>query len=193
MNANPLAGRGYILEQDFFNRLQAQQLARIREESRREKISRELGDELAIDDAPLLDSLIELGIRSDIAAAFEALPLVEVAWADGDVDYEERWRVLELATAVGLELGRPAHAQLELWLRERPEEDLFDAWYEFAASALATPASAARSRRILEGALEVASVAGGMLGFWKVSNSERAVIDRIRRALSGSTPPAGLN
>jgi tellurite resistance protein len=193
MEANPLARRGYLLEEDYFNRLQAQQLSALRDASRRQRVRRELAEELRIEDGPLLDSLIELEITPDTAAAFEALPLVEVAWADGDVDPQERRQVLALATAVGLELGRPAHAQLELWLKRRPDTELLEAWYEFAGSGLASRASASRARRILDGALEVARVAGGVLGFRPVSSSERAAIDRIRQALGGAIPAAGPN
>jgi tellurite resistance protein len=193
MKTNPLSERGYALEEVYCSKLQTQQLARIREESRREELLRTLGAELAIDDSRFLDSLIELGITADTAAAFEALPLVEVAWADGEIDSQERWRVLALATAFGLELGRPAHAQLELWLRQKPEEELFEAWYEFAAIGLAGPGPAARVRRVPEGALEVANASGGLLGFWTISGSERAAIDRIRGALGEPRPSAEPN
>jgi hypothetical protein len=94
---------------------------------------------------------------------------------------------------VGLELGRPAHAQLELWLKRRPEKELLEAWYEFAGSGLANRASASRARRIIEGSLEVARVAGGVLGFRPVSSSERAAIDRIRQVLGDPAPSACPN
>jgi tellurite resistance protein len=165
----------------------------LREESKREEMRRELGAELGIKDARFLDGLLDLGIRSETAAAFESLPLLEVAWADGEIDSQERWRVLSLVAAFGLELGRPAHAQLELWLRQKPEEKLFEAWYEFAAIGLVGPGPAARVRRVLEGALEVANASGGALGFWTVSGAERAALDRIRGALGQTPPPVKLN
>jgi len=193
MKPNPLGSRGYALEQAFFNKLQEEQLARIRAASRRDEERRELGAELEIEDESLLDSLLDLGVTAGTAAAFEALPLVEVAWADGDVDSQERWRVLTLVTAFGLELGRCAHAQLELWLTRRPEQELFDAWYRFATGGLAGLAAASRARRVLEGAVEVAKAAGGVLGFWTVSSSERSAIDRIARALVSPSPHPDLN
>ena len=193
MRANPIGSRGYLLEQAFFNKLQEEQLERIRVENRRDEERRELGAELEIEDGSLLDSLLDRGVTAATAAAFEALPLVEVAWADGDVDSQERWRILTLATAFGLELGRPAHAQLELWLTRRPEQELFDAWYRFATGGLAGPAAASRARRVLEGAVEVAEAAGGVLGLWTVSSSERSAIDRIGRALDSPSPHPDLN
>jgi tellurite resistance protein len=190
MKPNPLSERGYALEEAYFSKLQTEQLARMREESHREKLRRKLAAELGIEEDRFLDALLELGITPDIAAAFESLPLVEVAWADGEIDSQERRRVLALATTFGLDLGRPAHAQLELWLRHKPEKELFEAWYEFAAIVSASPGSAAGVRRVLEGALEVASASGGVLGFWTVCSSERAAIDRIRGTLGDTRPSA---
>lgn len=143
----------------------------------------DLAHKLDCPEGAWLDALLALGITPDTAPAFEALPLVEVAWSDGSVDTEERWRVLASATAAGLELGRPAHAQLELWLEDRPAQALFDAWYAFAAQALAGPCAAPRARRVIEAAREVAVAAGGIFGLGAVSRPERAVVSHIRETL----------
>jgi hypothetical protein len=144
----------------------------------------DLATELECEEGPWLDTLLELGITPDTAPAFEALPLVEVAWSDGAVDGEERWRVLAASTAFGLELGRPAHAQLELWLVDRPAEALFDAWHAFAARALVGHLAGSRARRLMEAAREVAAAAGGFLGVGAVSGAERAVVSRIGETLA---------
>ena len=192
MEPDPLRTRGIALEEAHGRLVEAGQLQRRRARGSRQALRAQLGAELEIDvDTFLIDELIELGITPDTAPAFEALPLVEVAWADGDIDTEERWRVLAVATAFGLELGRPAHAQLELWLTRRPGEELFEAWHRFAGQALAAPAAAARARRLLEGAEEVARAAGGLLGRGAICDSERAVIACIRMALGrGPTAPS---
>lgn len=135
---------------------------------------------LGLSDAARGEALLALGITAETAPAFEALPLVEVAWADGGVDEEERWRVLEAATRLGLELGRPAHGLLEAWLERRPPAALFAAWHEFARHA---PAQA----RLLEAVERVAAAAGGVLGFRVVSRAERRAIDGIRGSLAGES------
>jgi hypothetical protein len=78
-------------------------------------------------------------------------------------------------------------------MKSKPAKELFEAWHRFAASGIASPASAARALRILEGTFEVARVAGGVLGFRTISSAERAAIDRIRQALSGSHAAARPN
>ena len=190
MESNPLRERGLASEEAYVRQIETERLRRLRVTSARERLRAELGAELGIEDDALLARLIELGITPDTAPAFEALPLVEVAWADGEVDAEERWRVLTGATAFGLELGRPAHAQLELWLTRRPNQELFEAWYAFAAEVLALPESAQRARRVLEGARDVAMATGGLLGGGRVSRAERAVIGRINQALANAPGPA---
>lgn len=182
-NPNPLRERGRSLEDGHFRKLDEERLARCRDERRREAIRRELGAELEIEDAALLDRLIDLGVTPDTAAAFEALPLLEVAWADGDVDAEEGWKVLAAATAFGLELGRPAHAQLELWARRKPRNELFEAWHFVALRRQFVERINRHARRVLEGAYEVAEATGGVLGFWPVSRVERTAIERIRATL----------
>jgi tellurite resistance protein len=152
----------------------------------RERLRAELAAELAIENHALLEALIELGITPETAPAFEALPLVEVAWADGDVAAEERWRVLAGATAFGLELGRPAHAQLELWLARRPPQELLDAWHVFAALGPKVRRADPRARRVLKEAHEVAAAAGGLFGLGSVSGSERTAVARICEALGGN-------
>ncbi len=149
----------------------------------RDQLCAELAVELGIDDLALVETLIELGVTPETAPAFEALPLVEVAWADGEVDEEERWRLLAAATAFGLEVGRPAHAQLELWITRPPAPELLDAWRAFASRGLTTRGAAPRARRVLEDAFAVAAASGGLLGFGAVSSNERAAIARIREAL----------
>jgi hypothetical protein len=129
------------------------------------------------------ERLLALGLDAETAPAFAALALVEVAWADGEVDEEERWRVLEAATRLGVELGRPAHALLERWLERPPGEDWLRAWHEFAAAGAS--GGTQDVRRLLDAAEAVADSAGGVLGFHRVSRRERRVLGAIRKSLAG--------
>ena len=186
MEANPLRTRGNALEDAYIRRIETERLRSSRAQLGRKALRANLGEELEITEVALLDHLIDLDITPETAAAFEALPLVEVAWAEGDVDAEERWRVLGIATAFGLELGSSAHAQLELWLKRRPAQDLYDAWYRFAEGRFSTPDAADRARRVFEGSREVAIAAGGLFGFGAVSGAEREALAHIRQALDGA-------
>jgi len=126
VEANPIAANAYRTQKEYSQRrerLAKRALARSRKAERMR-----LGEALGLPHASDAEALLALGITAENAAAFEALPLVEVAWADGRIDEEERWRLLEVATRLGVEFGRPAHALLESWLERRPAPQLFGAW-----------------------------------------------------------------
>jgi hypothetical protein len=144
-----------------------------------------LAEALETRDLDRAHRLIELGITAETLPAFEALPFVAVAWADGHVDREERWCVLEEATAFGLELGSPAHALLESWLAKPPRPALLDAWALHAAGVYgdARGPAALQRRRLLLGMDRVASAAGGLLGLRAVSGAERRAIARLSEVL----------
>jgi hypothetical protein len=182
-NATPFSTRGRGSEEDYFRRLEAERAEARRCADERAGEVAALAAALGLADASRAEALTAFGIRADNAAAFAVLPLVEVAWADGRVDPDERWRVLEAATRHGVELGRPAHALLESWLERRPADALFRAWHRHAAEDGAP--GAAQSRALVESAASVASAAGGLLGFGPISRSERSALAGIERSLAG--------
>ncbi len=188
MESHPARAPERALEEIWVRQTGSAERRRESREGGADRPRRELARELGVREGSLLDRLMALGVSAETAPSFEAIPLVEVAWADGTVMAEERWRVLARATAFGLELGGPAHAQLELWLRRRPERALFEAWETLARRRRAAPATAAQARALLAGAEDVAEAAGGVLGFAMVSGAERAVLGRIRHALGPHVP-----
>jgi hypothetical protein len=167
-----------LAEDTYFDRLERERRAARERAERRAAERRRLAEGLRLADESRAEALFALGITAETAPAFEALPLVEVAWADGGVGEEERWHLLEAATRLGFELGRPAHALLESWLVRRPEPELFAAWHEWARLA------PDQARLLLEAAERVAAAAGGVLGFGTVSRAERRAIDGIHDSLA---------
>jgi tellurite resistance protein len=183
MEANPLHRRGQASEESYFRQIEAEKLQRLRSDQARAALREDLESKLGTGDAALVDRLIDLGIDRDTVEALEALPLVDVAWADGGVDDKERARVLVLAEQLGLGPDTPAHALVEGWLTRRPEPVLAETWYRLAARPEGLRSGPERAHLVLEGAHEVAMASGGLLGFGGVSKAERAVLERIARAL----------
>src|SRR5262245_42708019 len=64
-------------------------------------------------------------------AALGRIPIVEVAWADGEMDERERDAILVGAESVGIEPGSPSHGLLRIWTEDEPAPDLLVAWREF--------------------------------------------------------------
>src|SRR6185436_4385506 len=79
------------------------------------------------DDA-VLDQLVALGLRSNTIAALSLVPLIQVAWADGAIQDNERTAILQGAHGKGLEEGSDGYELLQRWLERQPGDELFTAW-----------------------------------------------------------------
>jgi len=139
-----------------------------------------------IDDKGLLQDLLAAGIRPETFACLALLPLVEVAWADGDISRRERDAVMQAAATHGIESGSAAGALLDHWLATRPEVKMVDAWKEYIA-ALASRLPPDRSKKLAEEILgrarSIAATSGGILGLGaKVSVSEQFALDELEHA-----------
>src|SRR3954468_6960514 len=78
------------------------------------------------DDA-VLDKLVGLGLRANTIAALSLVPLIQVAWADGTVQDNERTAILQGAHGRGLEQGSAGYELLQSWLKKQPGGELLDA------------------------------------------------------------------
>ena len=81
-----------------------------------------------ITDRAVLKLLADLEVSSSVVAALALVPLVEVAWADGELAPEERASVLKASAEQGIRPGTRAHGLLSTWLEHRPTKTLFEAW-----------------------------------------------------------------
>ena len=77
-----------------------------------------------ITDEATLRRLAGLGIRAETLAALTMIPIVEVAWADGEMDERERDAILGGAESVGIEPGSPSYGLLRIWTEDAPAPDL---------------------------------------------------------------------
>jgi len=136
----------------------------------------------------VLGRLLDLGVGGDTLAALSLVPLVEVAWADGNVDAREREAILAAAAASGLAREGAGGRLLDGWLARAPGSDMLDAWRDYVAGVCATLSGDEKrtfKQELLGRARAVAEAAGGFLGLGdKVSDSERAVLEDLERAFS---------
>jgi hypothetical protein len=186
-----LPGFGKKLEDAFFlkedRKLVERQQALSRLSETKESLSRVSG----IKDDRILQRLVDLEIHPHIVASLAAIPLVEVAWADGRVDERERRAVLAAAESEGIRPGDVEYELLEVWLDRKPEPRLLEAWKHYIEGLCALLAPEERSAlkgALLEHASNVARASGGLLGLGsKISPSEAAML----RTLEGSFDPRG--
>ena len=114
------------------------------------------------------------------------VPLVEVAWADGEVSPKEREAILDAAAGRGVEKGSTTCELLENWLQRQHGGELLQTWKRYVkaiARQLDADKLQAVKERVLGEARAVAEAAGGILGLgFKVSASEEKVLADLESA-----------
>ncbi|HEU4368414.1 MAG TPA: hypothetical protein VFV05_09335 [Methylomirabilota bacterium] len=183
-----LRDRGRSLEDEFFRREDQRLLARLNELKAAETTREALAKAAGITKPAVLDALVKAGIRAETVAALSIVPLVEVAWADGTLDPNERRAVLDRAGDSGIARGSVEHGLLEAWLDRRPDPRLLDAWTHLVRGLCDQlgPEEAARLKAgLLERARAVAKASGGVFGLGsKVSSKEAAMLALLEAAFA---------
>jgi hypothetical protein len=178
-----LRDRGRSLEEEFFRREDQRLIKRLAELKAVDTTREALAKASGISTPAVLDQLVQLGLRAETVAALSVVPLVEVAWADGELDTKERRAIVEHAD---IARESTAGALLEAWLDRRPDPNLLTAWTQMVQamhSQLAPDAAARLKTSLLERARAVAAASGGMFGVGsKVSRAEAEMLARLEAA-----------
>jgi hypothetical protein len=152
---------------DAFYRGDAEALREHLELEGEEKAARaSLAAATGISDPGVVAELAGLGIRVETLAALALIPLIHVAWADGEMEERERDAILDACMAIGSDKDSTSYRLLEIWTLEEPPPDLTNAWraYIAALSAQLSRSEAGRLETNLLGrAREVAAAAGSSL------------------------------
>jgi len=180
-----LEERGRALENQFYEKENQEKLAAMKQKLDSQRTKDELRKASGMSDDAVLDQLVALGLRANTIAALSLVPLIQVAWADGAIQDNERTAILQGAHGKGLEEGSDGYELLQSWLKRRPGDELFAAWEAYIKS-LAAQLNDEQNRllrnQIVGFAKLVATAAGGILGFGKVSATEEKVLTRIEAA-----------
>ena len=181
--------RRRALEAAFFQQRERDLVEELRAAARSEEAIGALRLASGIGDEKLLSRLVSLGVTAEALVALRLVPLVRVAWADGDVAPGERTAVLQAAVEEGVDESGAALALLEQWLDEAPPQALSDAWTEYV-QALAEEHEYDELESLedvtLVWARRVASAAGGFLGVGGISSVEEEALDGLSQALNVS-------
>ena len=181
-----LGDRRKSLEDEFFSKENQRLLDALRKKEAAEARKDALSAASGIDNADVLDQLDQHDIEPQTVAALAVVPLVVVAWADGQLEEKERLAVIAGAEAAGIQVGSPSHVLLGSWLEQPPADRLLEVWKDYVAALCETldrSAVQVLKKDILDRARGVAAAAGGFLGFGsKVSDVERAVLDELEAA-----------
>jgi hypothetical protein len=188
--------REKAMEEAYFRQEDAKLLKKLHEKAQLDEIALALGEKLQVDNPDLLMRVRQAGVSLDTAPALFLAPLVQVAWAGGSVTRAEHHAVLRLARGRGIEPASPAYAQLEDWLKHRPDDVLFETAVEvikYGFSVLPPNEREERITAVVHACHEVAEASGSTLGFVlglknvmglkSVDDSEASMLDLIATTL----------
>jgi hypothetical protein len=187
-NDDALQQRGRVLEDAFFAKRDRELVEAIKRKLTAEDNERALAAAIGINNEEAVKTIARLHTGVEVIAATALLPLVEVAWCDGDVSPQEQAAVLKGAAEMGVAEQSPLYQMLQGWLDRRPTREAVAAWKEYVRALCATLDVETKNKLksgVLGRAEGVAQAAGGILGFGKkVSPSERACLDELAAAFS---------
>ncbi|NCG17974.1 MAG: FHA domain-containing protein [Rhodobacterales bacterium] len=139
-----------------------------------------------MNDADTLKLLAKLGIDDLSYQVLPLLPLIQVAWADGEIQPAERALILSVAKEK-FGAGAEAMRAIKNWLHSAPNPTTLRRG-RLALQALAKGSGDMALGEevignVLDLAVDVAQAAGGLWGFRAITNDERAVLDDLATAL----------
>lgn len=183
------AERGRSLEEEYFHRKEREIIEKMRVRAAADEQRKRLGQETGVGDDDVLRDLQDLGYTPETVMLLHLVPLIQTAWAEGGVTQKERDLIVKAARSRGIAAGSPADQQLDLWLAQRPSEELFEKTLRAIRTILhAQPADAraASEKDLLSLASAIATASGGIVGFHAVSEEERQILAHISEELKKS-------
>jgi len=184
MFTESLRQREIALENEFFFRVDQRLLADIRADFERMATKAALQAASGINDNRLLDELLSTKVTPLTLSAVSLIPVVLIAWADGQVDAKEREAILKVAMEEGVNNASPALNLLESWLDHQPSPELAASWWHYityVCHSLTTEARSVWLNHLIDQAKVVAKASGGFLGIGAISAEERRIIESLEQ------------
>jgi len=178
-----VSSRARSKEDEYFLRAEADLLERVRARMAKEAERRALGEYHGVQDEEVLKAFEEAGYDRETVQVLHLVPILQVAWIDGEVSAAERAEILKIAAARNVVDGTPGHAKLLSWLDAPPPPQFFERTMEIISRLLELFPEEKRvslQSDVMTASLAVASASGGFFGFGsKVSTDEKALIERF--------------
>lgn len=189
LKTNPLADIGSAHEDEFFRKENKALLEKMQQKKSASETSEAITHQTGAVAEDLATMLSTKGIQADMLPVLHLVPLLQVAWADGEIQDEERLLLEKAAAERGVTDGHPAYAKFQEWLTKPPSEQVYEGALTFIRLVLASQGSeeAQQTKENLENLTKtVAEVTGGLFGlFANTSSDEASVLASISKKLSG--------
>ncbi len=188
MASDAFENRRKSFEAEYFGRKDAQLVDKLKAVFHRQIDKESVRKATRIQNERLLDNLVALNLSGDLMAAFNLLPLVELAWADGTVDDREVRAILAAAEQEGLVADSKALKLIEFALMHGPNPEAREVWYHYAnelKSTLTAKELTEFREDLLGHARSIAATSGGFMNIaFTISPNEKRILDQIEKALT---------
>ena len=179
-----LAQRGRALEEEYFRKRDRELIDKMRQAAAAEEARGELGRKTGLDDPALLKELQDLGFTPETVVLLPVLPVLEMAWAEGEITPAERSLIVKFARSRGVDEHSAADGQMTEWMARRPDEVVFRGARRLIGAMLSSGSSPGGPLTIDELVAyceEIAAASGGILGLriGSISMEEKALLSRI--------------
>jgi hypothetical protein len=175
-------------EAEYFSRKEAHLVNKLKEVFSKKIDKEKVRKATGIKNERLLDNLVTLNVSGELLAAFNLLPLVEVAWADGAVDEREVRALMAALEQQGILPGTPAYSRMEFAIKHGPDPEAKKLWYLYAEelkNSLSARELAEFREDLLDTARTIANISGGLLNIaFTVSPNEQRVLEAVEKALT---------
>lgn len=177
------------LEDAFFAEHDRKLIEKLKDLHKLEETKQNLARVSGIANDAILNKLVELNIRAETVASLAIIPLVEVAWADGEIDEKEKTAILKAVDSTFSSKGGLDRTLVDQWLKQPPPPELLAAWiaYIHGLGKMLTKTELANLEQdILGHAVAVAKATGSFLGLTSgIGREEQAMLDKLRKAFQG--------
>jgi len=172
-------------EAHYFQQRERELRASAREEQQRARDLEDLSTLTGIEDAQLLGALVAGEIRPDNAAAFDLMPMLRLAWADGPPSQHQQQAIRREAELRGIHGASPGRALLEQWLLAAPAQATTELWGRYARARCVRLDGTARElfhHALVRRARAIARKRWSVLGLgFGVSRAAAAVLAELER------------
>ena len=179
--------RGVYLEEEYFRKKEFELLEKLKAVFQRKVDKESISKATGITNEAVLDRLVAMQLNGELMGAFQLYPLVEIAWADGDLSANEARSVLAAGEKVGLRPGTRAYRMLEDRLHKGPDPEARKIWFLYAEELkkVLSPTELEKVRKdLLDRARGIVAATGHLERLLVDVGGERKVIAAIEKALT---------
>jgi hypothetical protein len=176
------------LENMFFLKEDQKLIEKLRLMKQLKETKEELSRISGIKNDAVLQRLLDLDVRPETLASLALVPLVEVAWADGSVDANEKKAVLAAVEKMGFAKGSTDYDLVMQWMSHRPDAALLSAWMHYIeglCEQLSITERVELKTDLVGHIRDVAMASGGFLGLGeKISKPEADMLAKLESAFT---------